>query len=651
MKSRSASRYAEGDYDQALAAAKLIAEQNESDPFALLVYARFALSVRSRVGDNAATSDLNSDTLLTEAAAAVKKAAALASDDRSRSSVASAEILLAIAENDEKKLEETLESIANSDLKPADRLMLEAKALAALDRLDEAIEKLREANELRPDFKAQMTLVRLLRSRNRGTDALGILEKAFEQDPNNPQLRTELASQLVTSGEEINWEKIGDLLNDDRAVTEQNRLVYALLLASKGNHYQRQEAVRLLREMAGSPTEIGIGASRVQAALMFEMVSKIDELSETERKQIDQEQYLAESRRIFRQLAARDNAAVVDLTRYCAFLLSADEDGDREESQKIIDRMKAMPSAAIEVLRLEMMIARREGDGKSLPSVVERWAEDAITESSDVNTAGVETVAGEALMRAGFVNEGLAWFKRGYESNPETFASYAIALSLAGKHEAAAEVAAERYESKPSASTAVLLVEAILATDPETVDTRYAQILEEASAAYPNHASLHESIATWAMQKGERDKAISLYLKVLREDERRLRTLNNLAMIFAEYPGREIEGLKHINSAIEIAGEDAELLDTKGTVLLRAGKLKEASEIFRKAIDQGDEAKKNRYMFHLVQTLVSLGDLEEANEVWTKINFDELDLRGLTPAEREDVKRLRERFNTTEKAA
>jgi uncharacterized protein HemY len=420
-----------------------------------------------------------------------------------------------------------------------------------------------------------------------------------------------------------------------------------LILASKGSHYQRQEAVRLLRKIADSPSEVGIGASRVQAALMFEMASKYDELTESKQKQFDKGQYLDEARRIFKRLADRDDPSLIDLTRYFGFLFSIQDDGDLEKARGIVDRLKATPGAAMEVLKIEMILAQENGDKDKLPSIVDQWARDtASSVDSGIAEGSVEIVAGDTMMRAGFVDKGLSWFKRAYEANSDSFANYIRALATADKHTEAAEIAAARYDAKPSATAAVFLVESLLELDLKLIEPRYTKILEEAAKAYPDNAALYDSLATLAMQKGENEKAITLYLKALRNDGRRLRPLNNLAMIFAEIPGRELEGLPHIDNAIKLAGENPELLDTKGTVLLRGRKLQEARDVFKKAIEQGTEGNMPRYQFHLVQTLIELGEGKQAEKAWSEIEFDKLDRRGLTPDERDNINELHQRFKT-----
>ena len=48
----------------------------------------------------------------------------------------------------------------------------------------------------------------------------------------------------------------------------------------------------------------------------------------------------------------------------------------------------------------------------------------------------------------------------------------------------------------------------------------------------------------------------------------------------------------------------------------------------------------------MVQTLVELEQIELAKKVWSEIDFDALDRRGLTPMERDAINELHQRFET-----
>lgn len=628
-----------GNFSQALESSEKVAQDNPEDPYAWLTFAKFVLAVREQaLAGNEAAADQNPETLLEKAQDAIEQAAKHADEKRQKYAVEASRVGLAVALGGEDALEAEVERVAKLPLEKHERLQLEAQLLVALNRVDDAIDRLQQANEVKPSFNVQRMLAQLLRTSGNHDESVIVWRQALANNPDNPVVRAQLATTIVSSGKEVNWDEIAQLLNDQSSATEQNRLVYAMLLMAKGDFFQRQEAIRQLRLLSNSATDVGTEASRMQAALMLDMVRKADELKEEYRKQLDLERLNTESRQILKRLAERSNAGLTDQRNYAVFLMGTGDEDDLTEANRLIDRLKQNPAAAFEVLRLKVMHSQASQSGSELPAIIDDWA-GSVTDDGEQ----VEIVAGEALMRSGFIREGLAWFKKAYDENPKTFGNYIVALSLAQKYDKAAEIAADQYEKEATSIKAVLLLEALLAMDPVAVPPRYQKIIDDAEKQFANDPSLLESIGTWAMQKRKFERAIAMYLKVLEQDPVRLRALNNLAMIFAEVPGRESEGLKPINQAIKIAGEKPELLDTKGTVLLRSGKVEQAVEVFSQAIEQSDEP---RYKFHLVESLVALNELKRAESIWKEINFLKIDIKALTPSERESMRDLHRQFGT-----
>ncbi|WP_230263011.1 tetratricopeptide repeat protein [Stieleria sp. JC731] len=629
----------ENQFARALESSEQIANENPEDAYAWLTFAKFVLAVREQaVSGNEAAGDLNPAELLDRAKTAIQKAEDVASDDRQRFAVESSRVALAIKLDDVEQLELELVRVEKLELPAKDRFYLEAQVFIALGRKGEAIDRLRKANELDKDANVQRLLAEMLRANGNHDESVKVWRQALAADPDNPVVRTQLATTIVSSGNNVDWDEIARLLNDRTSSTNQNRLVYAMLLMSKGDFFQRLEAIRQLRLLAGTSTAIGIEASRMQAALLVDMIRNVEQLKAEHREQLDLEKMAAEAKQILQRLADRSDAGLTDQRNLAIFLIGTGVSEDLEKAKGIIDTLKRDPEAVYEVLRLEMLIAQSSDSADSLPSVVDDWAEGYAGQAEQV-----EVVAGEALMRAGFVREGLQWFRKAYENDEATFGNYIVALSLAQQHKKAAEIAANEYEKSATAIKAVLLLEALLALDPVNVSGRYESIIEDAENRFPNDAAVLESIGTWAMQKRKSERAIALYMKVLSRDPLRLRALNNLAMIFAETPGREIEGLQPINQAIKISGEKPELLDTKGTVLLRSGRVVDAIETFKQAIELSDEP---RYKFHLVQALVAQGSLDDAKRIWKEIDFAAIDVKALTQSEREDMRKLHEQFGT-----
>ena len=165
-----------------------------------------------------------------------------------------------------------------------------------------------------------------MRNRGRGREGIEILEKAVKKEPGNPRLRTELAAQIAASGAgEIEWGQIEDLLQNGSNVTAENRYFYALLLASRGDLDQRKEAIQILRKIGRGATEYRLDAQRLQAMTMMDVALSTEGVAEEEKRKL-----LAESRSIFTDLLDREPVALIDMTRFCNFLIQVNEEGDQE---------------------------------------------------------------------------------------------------------------------------------------------------------------------------------------------------------------------------------------------------------------------------------------------------------------------------------
>jgi Flp pilus assembly protein TadD len=173
--------------------------------------------------------------------------------------------------------------------------------------------------------------------------------------------------------------------------------------------------------------------------------------------------------------------------------------------------------------------------------------------------------------------------------------------------------------------------------------TRFANIMTEAVKKFPTNSQLVERVATWSMQSGRVEEAIAMFKRSIKHQPKNVTAMNNLAMAYTEIPGRAAEGLEPINQAIGIMGDLPELLDTKGTVLLRAGRYKQAAEAFDKAMVKS-EFKEPRYQFHMILTLLELGKKAEARRLYRSLDRERLDLKSLTASEREVLVQLETRL-------
>ena len=95
--------------------------------------------------------------------------------------------------------------------------------------------------------------------------------------------------------------------------------------------------------------------------------------------------------------------------------------------------------------------------------------------------------------------------------------------------------------------------------------------------------------------------------------------LKQSSHLLAETPARRQEALEYIERAIEAAGPQPMLLDTKGTILLYDGKAAEAAPLFEKAVSAAKSAGPDpRYCFHLALAYDRLGEKRKAGAAWKR---------------------------------
>ncbi|KAA5546293.1 hypothetical protein FYK55_05250 [Roseiconus nitratireducens] len=539
---------------------------------------------------------------------------------------------------DSDSIRKQLEVVLSNGIDDADRAMVAARAHLALGETDPAIAQLERADQLRSSWRTKRALARLYRIQDRLDDQIQVLREALSEFPKTPQVRSELAVALMArGGGDVDWQELSELLADADGASL-NQFQYAVLLGVKGDRNQQLQALERLETIALEQPEFEHDASLVRAFVLIRLAKTETPSGEGEDSQpspVDEnarQAFLDQAEQILKRLASVEEPKVGDQFRYAGFLLDYGDQDDLPKVKELLDQLHSTPGGAIAALRIGIVYANKAGDRSSVAQWIEQWADETKSDEAVADEGGVDAVAGSTLLKLGFAEESVKWLAEAYKFNPKTLKYYIVALSKSGQYAKAAETAAQRYKSEGDAESAMLMVEAMLSIKPSEVSPQHVELLKQAYKKYPNDAPLLESIATWAFQHGDVRDAIERYRRVLELDPTRIRALNNLAMAYTQLPGRAVDGIKPIQQAIKLAGENPELLDTLGTVYLKAGKLTEAIDAFAAAIEKSSNP---RFSFHMFLALVAQGKIDQAREMWSAIDVDAIDLDALTPEERE----------------
>lgn len=92
-------------------------------------------------------------------------------------------------------------------------------------------------------------------------------------------------------------------------------------------------------------------------------------------------------------------------------------------------------------------------------------------------------------------------------------------------------------------------------------------------------------LADYWIVRGKPERAIPLYRRGLDSDPENLLFQNNLAMLVSEAEGNHSEALKMIDESLKDRHDNVVLLDTKGMILMNAGRPDEAVPVLQRAVE------------------------------------------------------------------
>ncbi len=581
--------------------------------------------------------------LFDRARTAIDKASEVA--DQDEPAVHSARLELELAVGDEPSIRQQITRIDQSGLEEYTKLMLTYRALMSINDFPAALPLLQRADELKPSSEVKVAMANLYRLQGRPDDQVTALRKALQQNSDDEQLRNNLAVALtVRDGENVDWDELARLLSSSDGATWGNRFAYAMLLARDGSDAHRNQAATILRELIQEQNDRSDDASRYLAVLLRTRVKDLGEdLSGEQESQ--RAKWLDEVSAIYQRLSKPGSPEVSDLYNYAVFLIdSADTEEDRAKVHSIMEKLQSMSNGS--VASLEVGIRYADKVGESVTDFVQSWVDDAERDGV-LDSASLKPTAGAMLFRTGFTDEGLTWFEKDYEENSERLRNYAAALINSKKFDKATEVSKQHYQKHADPESVVMMVESLLADKDAVIGTEHQEFITQAVEKFAKEATVLESVATLRLRQERYDDAIALYKQAQGLDPKSVRSLNNLAMALSEIPGRADEGLEPIDYALRLAAGVPqalpELLDTKGVVLLKAGRPAEAQKIFESAISRSDEP---RYQFHLIVTLLALKKDSDAKEAWAVLDLEKLDPTGLTPNEQVNLETMKKDFGT-----
>jgi len=346
------------------------------------------------------------------------------------------------------------------------------------------------------------------------------------------------------------------------------------------------------------------------------------------------EQYLA--------LVSGPDASASYIALYADFLL---RNGFMDEGTRWLKKLDQAQPYGLAAATILAKYLHGIGEPDRIKPVVDQYIKRVLERAAtEEQKAGVYVAAGLLFTEVEQHQEAERWFRQAMTLVPDkVYSTLASCLLAQGRTRDAVRVCLDAAASGDPMQPAIHVANVLSSGKAAPEDFRLAEpLLKEALRVHPEDGNLLFRVAGVRVVQGSTAEAVDLYEKVLRKNPRQAVVLNNLATLLGELPGRRQEALQHIDQAIALAGEQPALLDTKGMILVEAGRFEEAVKCLKQAASV--RSPDPRYTFHLALAYYRSGDLGQAEEEFRRVDPKGLNEQILTDTDRQMLAEMQRRF-------
>jgi tetratricopeptide (TPR) repeat protein len=346
---------------------------------------------------------------------------------------------------------------------------------------------------------------------------------------------------------------------------------------------------------------------------------------------------LAAARKQYEALCLRSQPADTHLLLFGDFLLGQQLWPDADQ---ILRRLEEMSGGDPRTISLRARWLAGQGRTNEIPAIAEaaakRWEQQG---NATPQHAQFFVAIGNVCLQSSLPAAAEPWFRKATDLDSKNYPLLATSLIGQGKTSEAVQLCLEearKQANSPQAAgiLATVLTAALSSIPPGDDDLRAAEtFLANAVGAHPANGELLVQVAYVFLMRRRNDEAIQLYEQVLRLDPKSTGAMNNMALLLSERPGKISEALRYIDQAIQIAGARADLLDTKGAILIQQGRPDDALPLLQEAVAK--HSADPRVHFHLAIALQRVGETESARTTLQTALDNDLRKQYLTESDRQ----------------
>lgn len=469
---------------------------------------------------------------------------------------------------------------------------------------------------------------------NRKPEIEAILREIIRRSPNLNWARRQLALQLSDKiGDEKAWKEAYDLISQSAATVSDepisDRLVRSIVLARGGELSRRAAAITELEKLI--PT-------LADPSLAHEVLARIYS---------DDATRLADARK-HAEAAIAQNSDSASLIEFCVEL--AVRANDMPAAEKYLASLDVMDPGGLKVLQMRARVLAKSGRAGEGAAVVERYIErlkvaaqlDAQREAESVIQARNLLVF---MVQLGPFDQVEAACRKVAGLWPRLTHVMAPAVFALGRVD---EALAMLRKGAESGDWREATINAVNMATSNVTDTRVVKaaddLIEETLKRLPNQLDVLQAKAFLRHKQRKFDDELETYALIRKINPQDVRFLNNLAWTMAENLQRYEDGLKVIDEAIARIGRRPSFLDTRGVILTRMGRYKEAIADLESAREAAtiisDGQPLGAIHFHLARAYLLNGQADKAKEMMTDGKKLGLSDSQLEPTEIDDYRKL-----------
>ncbi|MEI8214177.1 MAG: tetratricopeptide repeat protein [Planctomycetota bacterium] len=540
----------------------------------------------------------------------------------------------------------TVERLRDAEsILPVQRFVTLGRMEFVLGKLDDSIVSYQEALKAGGDeVPISLMIAQSLRAQRKVGAAIETLEGAYKKSPQQAEVRQMLASVLAERGNSADWSRLQTILTTrPSGNTNQDLSLLASLLAQRGFPADLAKAKSLLEKLNANASE-ATGEDLFRLGMItFRAANLQRELNNTQKA----DELWNEAEKYLKQAVSKEPSRAAYRYVYANLLL------DRKRWEEGLDQAKILRQIDDQAFESHLILARAlhaNDDPKGAIATLQSWVE-AEREKHESGPTAERLIASLGNAAAGFMLLGLRDQANGLLREMEVLsasASLAILATLTGVEDirlrsTAIELLLEKAKGLGANSPAVVPIAVVVsqAMSGKKVEAdakaKGDAFLQEIQPRNIEDSTLQRALADYWLIQDQPLQSIECLRALIKLTPEDPVVMNNLACLLGRTEEGNAEGLQWIERAIALVGEVPDLLDSKGIILMKAGKLDEAIAIFENAAKTGEDP---RIMLHWYMALRRGNRLKAAKLVQSRIDVERLRRAPLTEEEQKELRSL-----------